>query len=100
MLFIKLERGLQLSTGTERLMGKFPAQTDDDVKEFMMAAFQNVSSSLRVLLATIAFGIGVDVLALHTVIHYGPPHDRKVGRTNQYWCYTLAQRDTQGQTTE
>ena len=35
----------------------------------------NPSSSLRVLIATVAFGMGVNLPDVHYVIHCGPPND-------------------------
>ena len=48
---------------------------DDDVKTYVMENFNSAEGHIRLLFATVAFGMGVDVKSLHCVIHYGPPHD-------------------------
>ena len=41
-------------------------------KEAVLNAFQREDSSVRVLVATIAFGMGVDCKGVHRTIHFGP----------------------------
>lgn len=40
-----------------------------------MKSFKNPSSPLRIVIATIAFGLGVDCAEVRKVIHLGPPSD-------------------------
>ena len=41
-------------------------------KEAILQAFRGESSGLRVLVATIAFGMGVDCKGVYQTIHFGP----------------------------
>ena len=58
-----------------QVFGKFHAQTDLDVKKYIMESFAKPQSHLCVLFTTVAFDLGVDATDLHIVIHYGPPHE-------------------------
>lgn len=46
--------------------------TPDSNKEAALNAFQKEDSPVRVLVATIAFGMGVDCKGVHRTIHFGP----------------------------
>ena len=41
-------------------------------KDRILNSFQSVDGSIRLLIATIAFGMGVDCKGVHRVVHYGP----------------------------
>ena len=41
-------------------------------KEKILLSFQSTTGTIRLLIATIAFGMGVDCKGVHRVIHYGP----------------------------
>lgn len=41
-------------------------------KEKILHSFQSMTGTIRLLIATIAFGMGVDCKGVHRVIHYGP----------------------------
>ena len=58
-----------------RLFDMFTACTHPSVKEGIVSAFTNVNSPLRVVIATIAFGMGLDCPNIRKVIHWGPPSD-------------------------
>ena len=58
-----------------RLVDMFTACTHPSVKQAILTAFTNPESPLRVLVATIAFGMGIDCRNIRCVIHWGPPHD-------------------------
>lgn len=51
----------------------FHSKTDPVVKEHIINEFSKVNGSVRILIATIAFGMGVDCKGLYTIIHFSPP---------------------------
>ena len=59
------------STNT-RLFAMFHARVDGEDKETILKSFCNPSGICRVIFSTIAFGMGVDVPDVRTVIHFGP----------------------------
>eukprot|EP00794_Sanderia_malayensis_P008486 gene8486-9392_t len=54
---------------------KYQGKTEDAAKEYISKSFADINGSVRVLIATIAFGMGVDCKGLRFVIHFGPPAD-------------------------
>lgn len=58
-----------------RLVDMFTSGTHSSVKEKHYNSFFLASSNLRVLIATVAFGMGVNPPDVHYVIHCGPPND-------------------------
>ena len=56
-----------------RLLDMFTACTHAGVKNAILEAFTNKSSPLRVVIATIAFGLGLNCPDIRRVIHWGPP---------------------------
>ena len=57
----------------DRPYAMFHSQTSQVIKDFILASFGDPNGSVRVLIATIAFGMGVDCKGLNNIIHYGPP---------------------------
>ena len=57
-----------------RLVDMFTSCTDDDVKEKIISMF-TIPSCLRVICATVAFGMGINCPDVRSVIHFGPPED-------------------------
>ena len=53
----------------------FHSTTEDPIKKHIVKSFQDPKGTIRVLFATIAFGMGIDCKNLHNVIHFGPPAD-------------------------
>ena len=49
--------------------------THDENKETISNSFQNEVSGIRVLVATIAFGMGVNCKGVCRIIHFGPSKD-------------------------
>ena len=70
-----IHAALTKNTDLEQYVGIFHAVTHESRKQEILEDFIKEDSQIRVLLATSAFGMGVDVNALYTVIHYGPARD-------------------------
>ena len=49
----------------------FTSITDTDVKELILTSVRNVDSQLRIIISTIAFGMGVHCPS----VHFGSPSD-------------------------
>ena len=58
-----------------RLVDMFTACTHAEIKEVILQQFENPRSCLRVIIATIAFGMGLDYPNIRRIIHWGPPSD-------------------------
>ena len=58
-----------------RLVDMFTACTHPEVKSDILQQFCIPDSKLRVVIATIAFGMGMDCPNVRRIIHYGPPSD-------------------------
>lgn len=71
-----------------RLVDMFTSGTDDVVKERIVMNFKNPQAPLRIVIATIAFGMGIDCSDVRRVIHMGPPEDiesyvQQIGRCSR-----------------
>ena len=75
VLYAKFEKATKPTSSEERLFAKFHAQTDEEIKKYVQSAMGQQQSHIRLLFATVAFGMGINVKALRTVVHYGTPHD-------------------------
>ena len=58
-----------------RLVDMFTACTDEEVKLQIIASFTSPNSPLRIVCATVAFGMGIDCQDVRQVIHLGAPED-------------------------
>lgn len=55
-----------------RIVEMFHARIDELNKNHILASFAHENGCIRVLIATIAYGMGIDCKAVKTIIHYGP----------------------------
>ncbi len=51
----------------------FHCSTADVNKSYVMSEFLKPQSKIRVVIATVAFGLGVNIMGIKTVINYGLP---------------------------
>ena len=58
-----------------RLVDMFTACTTPDVKECIIKSFVNPDCRLRIVVSTVAFGMGLDCPNVYRIIHWGPPSD-------------------------
>ena len=58
-----------------RIVDMFTACTHPTVKNIILRQFQQPNSALRILIATIAFGMGLDCPNIRRIIHWGCPED-------------------------
>lgn len=57
-----------------RLFDMFHACTPSSVKDVILKSLSEPNGKLRVVFATVALGMGIDLKDVNTVIHYGAPH--------------------------
>ena len=70
-----------------RLIEMYHSSTDPIVQETILHRF-SVQSSLRVVIATVTFGMGIDCADIRQVVHLGPPDDvdayiQEIGRAGR-----------------
>ena len=58
-----------------RLTDMYHAAMTPDLKEKVINSFCSINSKLRLLIATTAFGLGIDCPDIRRVYHWGPPND-------------------------
>ena len=56
-------------------MEMFHAKHKTDTKETILTSFTKADGSIRVLFSTIAFGMGIQIPDIDTVVHYGLPEN-------------------------
>ena len=81
-----------------RVVEMYHACTPDSNKHIILQSLRDANGVCRVVFATNALGMGIDVKSLTTVIHYGPPADleaymQEIGRAgrdeSQSFAYLL-----------
>ena len=80
-LFFKGELGDNITEPTDapnlsrfRLVDVFTSVTDQHQKDGIITAF-TTESQLRIVIATVAFGMGIDCPDVRQIVHIGPPDD-------------------------
>ena len=58
-----------------RLVDMFTRASTIEMRELVLKSFTTVGCKLRIIIATTAFGMGIDCPDIHQVIHWGPPGD-------------------------
>ena len=56
-----------------RLVDMYTRASSEEMKKKVLASFMTAESKLRIVVATTAFGMGVDFPNIQNVIHYSPP---------------------------
>ena len=90
-----------------RLIDMFTACTTPDVKESIVKSFTQLDGKLRIIIATVAFGMGMDCPNVRRIIHWGPPSDvesyiQETGRADRdgeiahAWLYYSSKELSQG----
>ena len=68
-------------TGSEKKLGRlgtrlmYTSVTAKSVKEHIVKSFCSPRGRLRVVICTVAFGMGLDCPNVHQIIHWGPAED-------------------------
>lgn len=71
-----------------RLVSMYTRASKTAVKELIMSMFRDTNSKLRVLIATTAFSMGIDIPDIRQVYHWGAPSDleqylQEIGRAGR-----------------
>ena len=53
----------------------YHARIDEQNKKQILNSFSKSNGCVRILVATIAYGMGIDCKGVRDVIHYGPPQN-------------------------
>ena len=78
-----------------RMVDMFTACTKQEVKNNIVQSFCRPHGTLRIVIATIAFGMGLDCRDVHKVVHIGSPYDmedylQETGRAGRDGNYSIA----------
>jgi len=63
-----------------RLVSVFHAHISDTLRQYVMTEFRKPNSVIRILIATVAFGLGIEIPDIGLVIHWG-----KLSSVMTYW---------------
>jgi superfamily II DNA helicase RecQ len=78
-----------------RKVEMYHSSTDADTKRWIMEDFTKCDSTIKVLVCTIAFGMGVSISDTEIVIHWGAPKSilaywQEIGRSGRSGQYSYA----------
>lgn len=73
MLLMQLFMTLQMCR--LRVCEKYDGSTSSENQQHIVESFTNVDGVVRVVVATVAFGMGLESPNVRSVIHWGPPDD-------------------------
>ena len=62
-------------TSENRMVAMYHSGTSPSVQEVVLASLNDPNGKVRIIIATTALGMGVDIKGLHRIINYGPPSD-------------------------
>ncbi|XP_078356447.1 bifunctional 3'-5' exonuclease/ATP-dependent helicase WRN-like [Oculina patagonica] len=62
-------------TSLNRMVAMYYSGTSPAIKESVLASLSNPIGKVRVIIATSALGMGIDIKGLYRIISYGPPSD-------------------------
>ena len=63
------------SCGQEHICQLYTACTTEDTKDHILKSFTSPNGAIRIVVATIAFGLGLDVPNIRQTFHWGPSTD-------------------------
>ena len=72
-----------------RLFGQFHSPQTADMKEEILQQLTSPDSTIRVVFATVAMGMGVDITSVRYIIHIGPPHSIQEYFQETVWEWSL-----------
>ena len=80
---------------SNRIVSMYHSGTSPSIQEHVLQSLRDPNGKVRVTIATIALGMGVDIKGLYNVIHYGPPSDlefymQEMGRAGRDGKYSEA----------
>ena len=81
----------------KRAVEMFHSRIDDLNRDHILESMGEPNGSVRVLIATIAYGMGIDCKNVKTVLHYGPSYNLetylqetgRAGRSNDEMCKSV-----------
>ncbi|XP_044170887.1 ATP-dependent DNA helicase RecQ-like, partial [Acropora millepora] len=62
-------------TSENRMVAMYHSGTSPSIQEIVLASLSDPNGKIRIIIATTALGMGVDIKGLHRIINYGPPSD-------------------------
>ena len=80
---------------TNRMVAMYHSGTSPSIQDHILQSLKDPIGKVRIVIATNALGMGVDIKGLHHVINYGPPPDlesyvQEMGRAGRDGAYSEA----------